>query len=279
MPGLTKFPNFEKPPVIEVVLSAQFVPVDGLTAAHLGLLWTRFRKDFPAIEQHGPVEHAVESFGQMVPLKPSIMLQLVDSPPTPRCWFKNDSGTELIQVQVDRFMHNWRKTGEGDQYPRYEHIRKRFGEELRQFESFINEEKLGRLVPDQCEVTYINHIASGEGWQNVGELGNILNFWKGETTEGGLSEPEEIKVTQKYVISDSAGKPAGRLHVDVQSAFRASDRHRLYVLTLTARTKPVESTIDGVLGGLDLGRENIVKSFVALTTLEIRKVWVQKDES
>lgn len=279
MPALTKFPNFEKPPVIEVVLSAQFVPVDGMTAAHLGLLWSKFRKQFPGIEQHGPVEHMVESFGRMVPLKPSIMLQLVDSPSTPRCWFKNESGTELIQVQADRFMHNWRKTGEGDQYPRYEHIRKRFGEELREFENFINEEHLGRLIPDQCEVTYINHIVSGEGWKNVGDLGNILTLWKGGASEGRLPEPEEIKLSQKYIISDSGGKPAGRLHLDVQSAFRATDKQRLFVLTLTARTKPAEPAIEGVLAGLDLGREWIVNSFVELTTPEIRKVWVQKDES
>lgn len=272
------FPDFKNPPVIEVVLSAQFAAVEGLTAAHLGLLWNEFRKQFPEIEQHSPVGHIVEPFGQMVPLGPYIKLELADSPPNPRYWFKTENGTELIQVQVDRFMHNWRKTGEGDSYPRYEHIRERFGDELRIFSNFLQAEKLGKLRPDQCEVTYINHVLSGQGWDNFGELSKILTLWRGETSKDWLPELEDIKLAGKYVIPDSTGKPTGRLHIDVQSAFRVDDQYKLYVITLTARTKPVGDKIDDILAGLDLGREWIVNGFVAITTPEIRKIWGQKDE-
>ena len=33
--------------------------------------------------------------------------------------------------------------------------------------SFLAEEKLGVIKVNQCEVTYVNHIVSGEGWQNA----------------------------------------------------------------------------------------------------------------
>jgi hypothetical protein len=48
----------------------------------------------------------------------------------PRFWFVNEVGTELLQFQLDRFVHNWRKTGEGIEYPRYERIRKKAPRDL-----------------------------------------------------------------------------------------------------------------------------------------------------
>src|SRR6266566_564057 len=73
-------------------------------------------------------------------------IEAFDVPPAPRLWFLNESGTELIQVQEDRFIHNWRKTDSGQQYPRYEYIRGRFNSELQLFSSFLEAEKLPRLV-------------------------------------------------------------------------------------------------------------------------------------
>jgi uncharacterized protein (TIGR04255 family) len=94
-----------------------------------------------------------------------IQLQTLNVPPTPRFWFINESGSELIQVQRDRFIKNWRKIGSGDQYPRYEQLRTGFDQDFKQFEDFLKRNQLGAVRVNQCEVTYINHIVAGTGWE------------------------------------------------------------------------------------------------------------------
>ena len=270
--------NFSKPPVSEVLLSAQFVPVEGFTAAHFGLLWNEFRKKFPKVEQQPIVPHALESFGKMIPLQQmmGLPLQIFDRQPSPRVWFKAPDETQLIQVQTDRFMHNWRKTVPGDQYPRYTKMRELFGQELRGFEKFLQSEHLGKLVPDQCEITYINHISSSEGFE---DLGNVLSIWNRPDKDKLSLVMDDIHIRQQYIIPSADNKPLGRVHIEARSAVQAVDLRKCYLLSLTARIKPICEGIDGVLQSLDLGREWIMKTFVSITTPEIRKVWGEEYES
>ncbi len=48
-------PDFKQPPLSEVVLSLQFDPLDSLKAPLIGVLWNRFRKSLPEIEEHPPL--------------------------------------------------------------------------------------------------------------------------------------------------------------------------------------------------------------------------------
>jgi hypothetical protein len=113
-----------------------------------------------------------EKFGVHEPAKLNVRFEM--GVPVPRCWFLNDAGTELIQVQQDRFIHNWRKVGEKDEYPRYPHIRATFKKELTTFCELLDSEKLGEFTPNQCEVTSVNHIVSGEGWEKHGQIGEVI---------------------------------------------------------------------------------------------------------
>ena len=45
-------PDFNKPPVTETILSLQFEPIAKMTAVHVGVLWQRFREQFPLVEEH-----------------------------------------------------------------------------------------------------------------------------------------------------------------------------------------------------------------------------------
>src|ERR1043166_5147847 len=156
-------PDFVKPPVTEVALSVQFNPLPELKAPQLGLLWNEFRSRFPKAEQQPPLDSVMEKFGVRGPGKVNVRFEM--GVPVPRCWFLNEAGTELIQVQQDRFAHNWRKVGEEDSYPRYEYICETFKAELGIFCQFLARERLGELIPNQCEVIYVNHIAPGENWE------------------------------------------------------------------------------------------------------------------
>lgn len=66
----------------------------------------------------------IERFGAPAPAEVEVTFE--EKPPVPRVWFLNAYRTELIQVQADRFVHNWRKLLRVEPYPCYEPSRERF---------------------------------------------------------------------------------------------------------------------------------------------------------
>lgn len=111
-------PDYKKPPVVEVAISIQFNPLKELNVPKLGALWLEFEKEFPETQDQPPLSPVFEVYGQIQP--PRFEFRFEAAPPLSRCWFLNKAGTELIQVQQDRFILNWRKTTETAKYIRYE---------------------------------------------------------------------------------------------------------------------------------------------------------------
>src|SRR5262245_53751366 len=167
-------PDFAAPPVVEVALGLQFDPPIGLTSAVLGRIWELYKSRFPRTEDQPPLPSVLEAADVRAP-QPT-RLRLMGVPPLPRCWFLNASQSELIQIQDDKFIRNWRKTGEADQYPRYERIRDAFKADYKVFADFVVGSGLGSLQPTQCEVTYVNHIKVGGSWGH-GAIEHVLRMW------------------------------------------------------------------------------------------------------
>jgi uncharacterized protein (TIGR04255 family) len=202
-----------------------------------------------------------------------INVQLLDRPPLPRCWFLNSSGTQLIQVQPDRFVHNWRRTTINEVYPRFPDILSRFIDELNEFMTFLQKESLGQLVPRQCEVTYVNHLRVEQGWNNLGEVNKLLSIWSGTYSDEFLKTPEDVAMRIRYRIQDDAGSSIGRLHITFEPAFDNRTSEPLAVLGLTARGKPLGPDLEGIKKFLQLGRMQIVRSFTSITTREMHNLW------
>lgn len=266
-------PDFTNPPVVEVALSVQFDAIKKLRTPQLGLLWNEFKNDFPVTEEHPPLDAVFERFG--MPPKPgraTVQFQMLDAPPIPRCWFLNNSGTELVQVQPDRFIHNWRKQGSQESYPRYETLRKTFAAELKRFEAFLQRDNIGSLSPNQCEVTYVNHVllAAGSDHRRVDAILAPVSL---RHTDDFLPDADDVRAALRYVIRNENAQPIGRLHVVAEPAYRTSDGQPMYVLTLTARGEPGGPTIDDALRFMDIGREWVVRGFAGVTTTEMHKTW------
>jgi len=264
-------PEFENPPVVEVALAVQFEPIPGLTTPQLGLIWDqRYRRDYPRVEEHAPLDPVVERFGTPGSTLRDVQIQLLNKPPTPRVWFLRSDSSELIQIQSDRFAHNWRKTGEGEEYPRYdEHIRRTFVEKFGSFEDHIKREALGTLVANQCEVTYVNHIEC----ESHASLARVLSIGVLQTKDASLPELEELRVSGSFVLPDANGAPLGRLRFSIDPAVRRADNAPIFRLNLVARGSPTEDGMRGIMGFMDLGREWIVKGFAAITTQEMHQIW------
>jgi len=257
-------PDYQRPPITEVVLSLQFEALESLKTPLIGVLWQRFREHLPDIEEHPPLPHVTEYFG--TPIPPRIELVVEEKPPVPRVWFLTAGKTELIQVQQDRFIHNWRKVTGQEPYPRYLAIREKFKVEVAQFMEFLRVEKVGPMNIDQCEVTYVNQIEPRGIWQRHGDVSVVLRNWANLPPGAFLPQAEDAGLRVRYVVPDESGKPVGRLHVLFHPAWKKVDNSPVFTMNLTARGKPLSDDLEGAFAFFDLGHRWIVKGFADLAT-------------
>ena len=261
--------KFRNPPVIETLLSVQFVPLPRLDLPYFGLFWSDIRSSYPHQEVKPPLAPVVEEF-PLVPKAPTVGIQ-VSSEPDARFWFINESGTELIQIQRDRFIRNWRWADTGKHYPGYDELRPRFEHDWRMFVRFLDREHLGAPDVNQCEVTYVNHIELGMGWRSFGDPSPILSLVAprpGRSTF--LPDPEMLLVNATYAMPDQGG----RVHVAAQPALRRSDGKEVLQVTLTARGRPRSSDLQDLVTWFNDGHEWIVNGFVDITTPTMQdEVW------
>jgi uncharacterized protein (TIGR04255 family) len=270
-------PDFGSPPVTEVVLGVQFGSLERFMAPHLGLVWTEFREQFPIVEEHPPLEPVFETFSDKAPdtPMPRLHLELLMTPPTPRVFLVNAARTELLQVQRDRFLHNWRKVGEGDAYPRFERMLETFESGYRRFEALIGRQELGAIVPNQCEVSYINQIELPPDQGPFEAFERLFGSFAKSLILQDLGRPEDARFLMRYVIRTGGDAPSGRLLVTATPAWKADGTH-LIQLTLVARGKPASADLGGVSEFLKLGRRHIVRAFTELTSDEMHRVWDRK---
>lgn len=257
-------PKYNKPPVIETVLGVQFAPLKSFSMPHFGLFWSMIREAYPRQEMKEPIANMVEDvMGPPLPDKISIRLT---SEPEARCWFLNSSGTELIQLQHDHFVRNWRKVTGSEGYPSYDLLKPRFERDWGHLISFLEREGIGRPEVNQCEVTYINHLPV-----EIEELGSAHRFARGLSPLSGqfLPQPETTQLVARYLMADKKG----RLHVAVRPAIRFDDRHPVLQLTLTARGAPASSRLEDILTWFDVGHEWVVRGFTDFTRSEMHTIW------
>jgi len=269
-----KIPEYENPPVVEVALSLQFDPIELLRSVHFGLLWERLRKEgFSQIEDHGPLEPVFEDFTLNSPRIGIKVQTFDDAPPLPRVWFLNPAGTELIQVQTNRLIVNWRRGAGEEPYPRYSHILRRFKSALQTVVEIMKEESLGSIVPNQCELTYVNHVLAEKEWSKHGDVANVVTVWRDHYSDSYLRSPEDVVFAARYRMAAADGTNLGRLHIALQPAFQRSDNSPIFAINLTARGKPAMASIDSALELFDKQHEWIVRGFTSITTTELHESW------
>lgn len=267
-----KLPEYTKPPVSEVALSVAFEPLEGYTAAHAGLFWSEVSDRFPKVEEHPPIEIPIEN--DALGPAPEPKLELLTAFPRPRLWFLTDAKDEILQVQAEGFFRNWRQVTGQEEYPRYEKLAASFVQDFRKFEQFVDKTSLGSIAPTRCEVVYVNHILSGDGWSQFGEMHKVIAGCAPLRQDTFLTTPEECRYAAKFPIRDpKSGQFLGRLTCAASPAFRRSDRRPLISLILTARGKPLGVGLQGVTDFFALAHEWIVQGFTDLTTAEMHGIW------
>lgn len=269
--SVRNLPDFDQPPVVETLLGVQFSVAKPFPNKFFGEYWKRIMDRFPHLEIQEPIPSVTEEFG-LTSRVPSVAVRLVPGGDF-RCWFIDETETRLVQLQKDRFVHNWRRVKD-EPYPHYDdEIKPRFEKEWVEFCSFLVEHGYDKPEVNQCEVTYVNHIEAGEDRAGIEDLSRVIACWSGSYSGNFLNRPETVSFNVRYVMPDNRG----RLHIMGQPVIRRRDAKQVFQLNLTARGKPRSSKLEDILEWLNLGREWIVRGFTDLTTPEMHKVWKRKE--
>ena len=263
-------PDYNRPPVVETYLGVQFAPLGRFSIPNFGLYWAKIRDRYPEFQIQPALGPVVERFGADDLAKPKLEVELMTVPEV-RCWFIDQSGRMLTQVQRDRFIHNWRKLKPDDVYVHYDRIKPSFISEWNAFCGFLSESNLGKPEVNQCEMTYINHIQLGQGWKDYGELKKVIASWSGVSSGDFLPAPESVSLGVRYILPNKSG----RLHVEMQPAV-TRDGKEILQLNLTARGQPRSSNLDEMLEWFDLGHEWIVRGFTDFTAKDMHDFWGRK---
>jgi uncharacterized protein (TIGR04255 family) len=269
---MSSLPDYARPPIVEVAIGAQFAGLDELRAAHVGLFWATIRDDYGRIEEQPPVVHIVEGPSDQQ-LAGGPELRISTTPDLPRTWFLDSTGNRIIQVQRDRFLHNWRKMTDSDEYPRFPGVKKSFMKHWDGFCRFLENNGLPVPQVDQYELTYVNHIRRGNGWQSVEDLCHLFTSVAWGPRSAFLPPPENILWSAKFRLPEGNG----RLHVDVVPVRIPPHGDLAVSLSLTARGMPPEGTDAGAMSGwFDIAREWIVRGFADLVAEKTDALWGRK---
>ncbi len=257
------FPDFSNPPLDEVVLGVQFAPVPNYSSVGSREVWGLFKDAFPIVEEHPLLNPQFETFGGANP--PHDLSFFLGQPPVgTRLWFVSQDLNHLIQFQPDRFITNWRKTGNLQPYPRFEAISDSFEKNLLLLSEHFRAVFNYQLQINQAEVTYINLIPASE----FAEAGK----WFGVCNSASV-DVESIRTNFAQVATDGDGKPYARLITDIQSVFLLPARKKLFKMSLVFKGKPAASDIPSAMEFIRGGRERIVKQFRDITTAEAHESW------
>jgi uncharacterized protein (TIGR04255 family) len=264
--------TFHNPPIVETVLGVQFNPLPKLTNGHLGLFWKSLGRGWPHADDALIVPLQSENFEEHRSWGEGASLQVSFPSAATRLRIFNEGRHRMIQVQNGRLHYNWLKRGEVE-YPRYPVVLREFEKTWRDLVRFFNDNQLGEVVPNQWEITYVDHIPKGTVWETPSDWAELFRAIPLGIPQSEL-KLETIHVKMSFEIPDKMG----RLHLSIQKGShedqKSRERRDLIRLGLTARG-PIND-VQSLEAGFHKGHAVLVDSFEKLTSPKAHKVWRKK---
>ena len=258
-PGQRSLPEFENPPVNEVIFGIVFRKLSDFKIPYLGLLWERYKPEYPGCEEQAPLLEVAPQ-------------QVTETWPAPRIWFIHSNDSRVIQLQSDRFLFNWRKREHA--YPSYKNVFPEFKRNLLAFKSFLADNALGQLELISTELTYINSIPKGDRWETLKDIQAVFPDlrWKGSQRRF-LGVPQNLHWSSNFPLPDDKGE----LTATVRTGIRKSDQTPVLVLEFNARGGAEGLSEEAMWEWFELAHQWIVLGFEDLTSLDIQlKMWMKK---
>lgn len=262
--------EFTKSPLNESVFGVCFDQIQGFRSTHYGLFWRKIRKQFQVYSDTAPLAPPP---GQL------IKIGFTDIPPLPRVCFSNNETNNLLQIQPDRFVYNWRRLAGEKDYIGYPSCKEEFFKNLLIFEEFLKKESLiESLAVRQCELTYINQAEQGSLWSRTDQVGRIFPILNSisQFQNAGFSFPEDFNCQFRTALPDDFG----HLSAKFVTAQRQKDHQKVLQLILTVSVPLSEATISDISDLYDKAHKYILNAFSGLTSKDVRSQhWGQQNIS
>ena len=272
-------PEYENPPINEVVMGVQFATPNGYQQIYAGEVRDLFKDKFPKVRELEPLLPTFETFG--LPQQQQMNFGFFAGMSHNRYWFLSADEAQLIQFQNDRFFHNWRKIGDGkNPYPRFDEIILNFNDELNSLNSFFeNHEAFGKnsLSINQCELTYINQInLSANDGQKIRAIENNKEFSKWiKLFNFEKVDLDDFSFFYRKALKNEDNKYYGRFIFEISNSINKMNEPIL-VMNLTVRGTPRGSSTIDAEAFLREARILIVNEFDQVTTSFAHKTWKRK---
>lgn len=261
-----KSPDFTNPPLTEVVCGLQFAPVQGWLTSHYGLLWNRIKAEYPISEDQPPLPRVkLEDFDA----PPEFGVVIL--PPLRRVFYCTEPANYLVQVQPNRFLHNWRKLQETDAYPRFPDAYSRFSEQWSGFRSFLKDSGLTPPAVQLFELTYVNMIG-GPGAIFPRDAWRFMNFYRALPQTASGADPRALELTIGWPLGEKPGRLTMKLQHGVRATEPREEAEPVMIVEFTALGM-ADKTGDNMEQWFKAAHDAIVYTFAALTTEEGHRIW------
>lgn len=256
--------DFDRPPAVETSLGFFFNKIAGWNVLHFGALWERFKNKYALTEFPPPII--------ATPTVPPLTLQWSPSESIIplRVLFTDASRSQLVQVQNEFFLHNWRKTDETPDYQHYDHILPLFREDWSIYLTFLEGQKLPRPAILRSEMSYFNHIVRGQDFETYEDLPKVFRNWRGFEKNPVFNSLEfaAFNVVQPVGV--------GKIQVVVGPGVRTTDGKEILQVNLTASVVPSGSGNDSIFLALSGCHQIALQSFDSFFTDEMLAKWGRK---
>jgi uncharacterized protein (TIGR04255 family) len=257
-PGFDQLPRFDKPPVVEVAIGVEFLALPALTIVPLVELRRIWKDIYPHIEERPAIRSAPPGGSPF----PGFNFEVGTGVPPIRIWLLNENRSELLQVQNDRLVLNWRANF-GSTYPHYHQLEPRFLANWYRFEKAIADGELGELQPITAEVTYINRFAL----EDDETLFDALSIFVPDAPFGKAAP--SIQLSVDIIASDGSTKFGEQT---ISAAHSRDEEKEVQLMSVTrvgfflAEDQPIENA-------LRRAHAIAVASFADVTTAEMHQRW------
>ena len=263
--------DFAKPPVEEVMLSILFQPLDRFFAPHLGEIWQEFKKfGFVDTSAQGAVAPAIESFSNQMP-EPQVHISNI--PDFHRVLFIHKNKDQILQIQRDRFTFNWRKIEGGPRYPGFSDIFARFEDFYTCFTKSLKNQGIGEITPLQYELSYINQIRQGNGWNTLSDVGKIYQiFVDSQQSNSFWSRGESVILQTSFPIANLHG----RLYLVISNRVKIPEQKQTLQTDFTVRGFSQKGK-EAMISWFKAAHDEILEKFASMFTDDIQtRVWERK---
>lgn len=261
-------PDFSTPPIVELVLGAQFSPLTKLTSGHFGLFWKILGDEWVEPLDDIALDERFETFDNIRRI-PSFQIRVGQQRLPNRFKITHKDQERLIQIQNTRFHFNWRR--KASFYPSYKQLISEFEDAFEKFSRFVEGNGLGAVEVNQWELTYIDAFPKGIDWQSMEDWPFVLPglFGKLFSTESLNLSLEQRAAEWSYEITPKLG----RLHLSAHTGYATDEKVESLLLNMTARGQVGKNAAESLRRGLDIGHEVAFGAFTKVVNPQLISSW------